>query len=359
MHRFTNDYSEGAAPEILEALIRTNDEQTPGYGNDAHCAHAADLIRTAIKQPDAYVRFVPGGTVANMLAISALTEDFEGPICAADAHPTIHETGAIEACGRRLLATDDPFGILTPDAAELTYQHMTATGCHTTRPAMIYFSNTTEYGHVYTRAEFDALCDWAASHELAVYVDGARMASALTAAGGDLDIEHIAARADAFTLGGTKNGMLFGEALVVSPRSARGMRAIDRIPYLTKRAGAMTAKGRLMGVMYEAAFDPAKANEAGDVPYWAYARRANACAVRLAEGLARTGFEPYISTNGNQQFFWATPAQADALVDTLGCETMIAEDPTSAGRVVVRFVTSWATTEEHVDEAVAYAQTLV
>lgn len=358
MHRFTNDYSEGAAPEILDALIRTNAEQTPGYGDDAHCEHAAVLIRDAIGQPDAYVRFVPGGTVANMLAISALTEDFEGPICAADAHPTIHETGAIEACGRRLLATDDPYGILTPEAAEITYRHMTATGCHTTRPAMVYFSNTTEYGHVYTKAEFDALCDWAAGHDLAVYVDGARMASAMTAEGGDLTIGHVAERADAFTLGGTKNGMLFGEALVVSPRTERGRRAIERIPYLTKRVGAMTAKGRLMGVMYEAAFDPARTID-GELPYWAYARRANACAQRLARGLVEAGFDPFIETAGNQQFFWVTPEQGRRLEEELGCEASIAEDPTGAGRIVVRFVTSWATSFEHIDEAVAFARSLI
>ena len=356
MRRFTNDYSEGAAPEILDSLIRTNTEQTPGYGDDGHCAHAAELICAEIGQPDAYVRFVPGGTVANMLAISALTEDFEGPICAADAHPTIHETGAIEACGRRLLATDDAFGVLTPEAAEITYRHMTATGCHTTRPAMIYFSNTTEFGHVYTRAEFDALCDWAAGHDLAVYVDGARMASACTAEGSDLTIQHIAEHADAFTLGGTKNGMLFGEALVVSPRSERGRRAIERIPYLTKRAGAMTAKGRLMGLMYEAAFT---ATEEGELPYWTYARHANACATRLARGLVEAGFEPYIETSGNQQFFWVTPEQAEALASTCGCETQTVEDPTGAGRIVVRFVTSWACSEAEVDEAVAFAASLV
>ena len=358
MHQFRNDYSEGAAPEILEALTRTNAEQTPGYGTDEHCAHAADLIRAAIGQPDAHVSFVPGGTVANMLAISALTDEFEGPICAADAHPTAHETGAIESCGRRLLATADPFGVLTPDSAERIWRVCTANGCHTTRPAMLYFSDTTELGHVYTRSEFDALCDWAASRDLAVYVDGARMASAMTAAGADLTIEHIAARADAFTLGGTKNGMLFGEALVVNPRGPRGERAIERLPYLTKRAGAMSAKGRLMGVMYEAAFDPARADAAGDIVYWRYARRANACAERLAAGMRDAGFKPYIETRGNQQFFWCAPEVARAFADACGAEISLVDDPTDEDRVVSRFVTSWTTTDEDVDEVVAFAQTL-
>ncbi len=254
MQQYRNDYSEGAAPQILAALARTNLEQTVGYGEDAHCARAAELIRTDVGATDATVRFVPGGTAANILAITALTEEYEGPICAADAHPTIHETGAIEATGRRLLATTDPYGLLTPAGANPLWETAAANGSHTTRPGMLYLSNTSELGHVYTRAEFDALCDWAEERDLAVYVDGARMASAMTAAGGDLAIAHIAERATAFTLGGTKNGMLLGEALVVNPHTARGRRAIERIPYLTKRAGHMTAKGRLMGVQYEASF---------------------------------------------------------------------------------------------------------
>ena len=359
MHQFRNDYSEGAAPEALDALVRTNSEQTSGYGTDGHCAHAAELIRTAIEQPGAHVSFVPGGTVANILAISALTDEFEGPICAADAHPTAHETGAIEGCGRRLLATADPFGVLDPDSAERIWRVCTANGCHTTRPAMLYFSDTTEFGHVYTRAEFDALCDWAASHDLAVYVDGARIASAMTAEGADLDIAHIAERVDAFTLGGTKNGMLFGEALVVSPRSARGRCAIDRLPYLTKRAGAMTAKGRLMGVMYEAAFSTDGTDITGEIPYWRYARHANACATRLAAGMRDAGFEPYLETMGNQQFFWTAPDIAQQLTDACGAEISLVDDPTGAGRVVSRFVTSWATSEADVDEAIAFAKTLV
>lgn len=358
MHQFRNDYSEGAAPEILRALIDTNAEQTSGYGTDGHCRRAAELIRIACGQPDAYVRFIPGGTAANAIAISALTDDFEGPILAADAHPTAHETGAIEACGRRILATRDPFGILTPPEVDRVFRINAAGGCHSTRPAMLYFSNTTELGHVYTRAEFDALCDKAAELGLAVYVDGARMASALTAEGCDLTLEHLAARTDAFTLGGTKAGMLFGEALVVSPRSERGRRAIDRIPYLTKRAGHMTAKGRLMGVQYEAALDPASQDENGLVPYFSHASSSNRCAVALAKGLEAAGLEPYIRTNGNQQFFWFEATIAKRVADACGAEFTPADDLTGRNRAVLRFVTSWATRDEHVEELLDYVRTL-
>ena len=239
---------------------------------------------------------------------------------------------------------------MTPAGCERVYAQMTAGGCHTTRPAMIYFSNTSEFGHVYTREEFDGLCDWARDRELAVYVDGARMASALASEGNDLSLEHIAQRADAFTLGGTKAGMLFGEALVVSSRSERGRRAIDRIPYLTKRAGHMTAKGRLMGVQYEAAFTP---DESGAIPYLRHAAHADACAVALARGLEAAGYEPYIRTMGNQQFFWCTPEQADRLEAACGAEITLVD-----GRPVARFVTSWATTAEGVDEAIAFARSL-
>ena len=358
MHQFRNDYSEGAAPAILDALVRTNVEQCPGYGEDAHCTRAAELIRAEVGQPDAHVSFVPGGTPANILAITALTEEFEGPLCAADAHPTIHETGAIEAHGRRLLATHDPLGRLTPEGMNPLWEAAVANGAATTRPGMLYFSHTSELGYVYTRAEFDALCDWAEERDLAVYVDGARMASGIMAAGGDLTIQHIAERADIFTLGGTKNGMLFGEALVVSTRTARGRRAIERLPYLTKRAGQLSAKGRVMGVMYEAAFDPAGADDTGRVLYWQLAAHANTLACRLATGLVDAGYEPVLSTTGNQQFFWVTPEEGARLSEALGAELQVQPDPAGAGRVVARFVTSWATEEADVDEAVAFARTL-
>ena len=358
MHQFRNDYSEGAHPLIMEALARTNLEQCVGYGADEHCARAAELIRAEIGQPNAQVSFVPGGTSANILAITALTEEFEGPLCAADAHPTIHETGAIEAHGRRLLATRDPFGRLTCEGMEPLWNTAVANGAATTRPGMLYLSQTSELGYVYGRAEFDALCDWACARELAVYVDGARMASGCMAAGGDLTIQHIAERADAFTLGGTKNGMLFGEALVLNPRSARGRRACERIPYLTKRAGQLTAKGRVMGVMFEAAFDPATCDDSGEALYWQMARHANDMACRLASGLRAASYEPLLETTGNQQFFWTTHTEAKQLVEVLGCEPTAGEDSLRAGRELVRFVTSWATPEEAVSEAIAFAASL-
>lgn len=362
--QYRNDYSEGAADAVLEALARTNREQCVGYGADEHCAHAAELIRAEIAQDDAFVTFVPGGTPANILAITSLTEEFEGPICAADAHPTIHETGAIEAHGRRLLATHDALGRLTPQGAQPLWDAACANGAATTRPGMLYLSHTSELGHVYTRAEFDALCDWAHERDIAVYVDGARMASGIMAHGADLTIQHIAQRADAFTLGGTKNGMLFGEALVVSPRSARGRRAIERLPYLTKRAGQLTAKGRVMGVQFEAAFDPAGRDASGHTRYWQLAAHANACAVELARQMEEAGFTRLEQTGGNQQFFWTTPAEAERFSRDFGAEVQAAPDTLTpdtvphASAVLTRFVTSWATDMQRIDELGAVAREL-
>ncbi len=341
MQQYRNDYSEGAAPQILEALAQTNLEQTVGYGEDPHCARAADLIRAETGATDAVVRFIPGGTAANILAITSLTEEYEGPICAADAHPTIHETGAIEGAGRRLLATTDPFGLLTTAGADPIWETAQANGAHTTSPGMLYLSNTSELGHVYTAAEFDALCDWADERALGIYVDGARIASACTAPGGDLTIQHIARRATVFTLGGTKNGLLLGEALVVNTRTPRGARAAERLPYLTKRAGALMAKGRVMGVQFERAF--ADADTAEGALYWRLARHANRCAAEIARVMRAAGFEVFHETTGNQQFFWVTPDEGARLAESVGCELQVQPDPTGAGRVVARFVTSWAT----------------
>ena len=341
MHQFRNDYSEGACPEVLDALVRTNAEQHPGYTDDDWCRRAADVIREEVGRPDAEVRFAPGGTAANILAVSGLCEAFEGPVCAADGHIVTHETGSIEATGRRVLYTADKNGVLTPEAAEEVWRTQTSQGIHMTRPGMVYFSDTTELGHVWTRAEFDAVCDWADSHGLPVYVDGARMASAMTAPGADRDIKHIAARAAAFTLGGTKAGLLFGEAMVVNHTGLA-----EKYGYLCKRTGALTAKGRLLGVQFAAALETGA--------YWRHARRANELACKLRDGLSAAGFEPYIDTCGNQQFFWTTADEGEAFATNLGCETFV----DAGARRVMRFITSWATTEQDVDEAIGYARSL-
>lgn len=348
MRMFRNDYSEGAAPEVLQALIDTNEEQCPGYTEgDVHCERARALIRDAMGLPDAAVEFCVGGTSVNLIAVTGMLRDWEGVIATPLAHIATHETGAIARAGRTILLTNDTDGFVSPDAAERVYGRQMAGGRHMTKPALIYIADTTEIGGVWSRERFFALADWADAHDIPIYVDGARLASALETKDADLTLEDIAQRASAFTLGGTKDGLLFGEALVFTDS-----RLQESFPYLQKELGGLVAKGRLLGVQFERAFTP---DADGDLPWLRYARQANACAERLFEGLSGLGFEPYGGHDSNQLFFYVTEAEELAFRGACGSETIsVLPD----GRRIIRFVTSWATKIEDTDELVSFAATL-
>ena len=350
MHLFRNDYSEGAAPQILDALVRTNDEQTVGYTEgDPHCERARELIREACGRGDVDVEFCIGGTSANLIGVTGMLRDWEGVICTRDAHINVHETGAIAACGRTVLPTQDEDGFLSPERAEQVYASQTMTGRHMTLPRVVYITNATEFGGVWSRERFDAIADWAHGHDLKLYVDGARLASALTSEGNDLTLRHLASRADAFYLGGTKNGMLFGEAMVIADPELRAS-----FPYLIKERGGLMAKGRLLGAQFEAAFT--RPPDAGaEAPYWSLARNANACATRLRDGMRELGFENFLPSNTNQQFFVVSEGVADEFERACGCETF---QRRADGTRVIRFVCSWATRPEHVDELLEFAARL-
>lgn len=348
MRMFRNDYSEGAAPEVLQALIDTNEEQCPGYTEgDVHCERARALIRDAVGLPDAAVEFCVGGTSVNLIAVTGMLRDWEGVIATPLAHIATHETGAIARAGRTILLTNDTDGFVSPDAAERIYGRQMAGGRHMTKPALIYIADTTEIGGVWSRERFFALADWADAHDIPIYVDGARLASALEAKDADLTLEDIAQRASAFTLGGTKDGLLFGEALVFTDS-----RLQESFPYLQKELGGLVAKGRLLGVQFERAFTP---DADGDLPWLRYARQANACAERLFKGLSGLGFEPYGGHDSNQLFFYVTEAEELAFRGACGSET-ISVLPDS--RRIIRFVTSWATKIEDTDELISFAATL-
>ena len=195
MRMFRNDYSEGAAPEVLQALIDTNEEQCPGYTEgDIHCECARALIRKAVGLPDAAVEFCVGGTSVNLIAVTGMLRDWEGVIATPLAHIATHETGAVAAAGRTILLTDDTDGFVSPDAAERIWERQCAGGRHMTKPALIYIADTTEIGGVWSHERFFALADWADAHDIPIYVDGARLASALEAQGANLALEDIAKR---------------------------------------------------------------------------------------------------------------------------------------------------------------------
>ena len=349
MRMFRNDYSEGAAPEVLAALVATNDEQHVGYTEgDPHCEHARALIRQACGRDDVAVEFAIGGTSTNLVCVNGMLHDWEGAICTPDAHINVHETGAVAATGRSVLPTRDRDGFLSVQEAERVWRFQTGTGRHMTRPAMVYISNTTELGGVWSLERFDALCDWSASHGLKVFVDGARLGSALTSpAAQGLTLQHLAERADAFYIGATKNGLMFGEAVVISDPELR-----EAFPYLIKERGGLMAKGRLLGVQFEAAFTP---GADGTAPYWKHARNANAQAFRLRDQLVALGFEPYGDAPSNQQFFALEADVAQRFVDTAGCEVF---EELPDGRLLTRFVCSWATTDDDVSELVEFARGL-
>ena len=328
MYSFRNDYSEGAHPKVLQALTDTNAQQTPGYGQDPFCARAADTVRRLCRAPDAQVHFLAGGTQTNLITIEALLKPFEAVIAAHTGHVNVHETGAVEATGHKVCAVRSPDGKLTPDlAASVLAGHSTE---HMVSPRLVYISNTTEIGTVYTRAELSALRRFCTENGLLLFLDGARLGSAMAA--GDVTWQDLPKIADAFSIGGTKNGALFGEALVLpSPRP-------DFRRHM-KRRGGMLAKGRLLGVQFQALLQ--------DGLYLEIARHENAMALRLRDGMAALGYAFPVESVSNQQFP-VVPNRVMEALQTMGYEFEI-DGPVDADRTRIRLVTSWATPEEAVD----------
>ena len=332
MYSFRNDYSEGAHPKVLQALADTNLEQTCGYGLDPRCRAVEDLIRNLCAAPSAAVHFLVGGTQTNLVVIDAVLASYEAVIAPCTGHVNTHETGAIEATGRKVCAVPAPDGKLTPALVEGVLSEHNGTE-HMVLPRLVYISDTTEIGTLYTKAELTALRRCCDDHGLFLYLDGARIGSALTAPGSDLTLADLAALTDAFTIGGTKNGALFGEALVLSePRS--------HFRWHMKRRGAILAKGRLLGVQFQALLE--------DGLFFDLARRANAMALRLRAGVADLGYSFPVESPSNQQF----PVLPNAVIDRLrgmGYKFEL-DHPVDADRTCVRFVTSWATPEQAVED---------
>lgn len=335
MHSFRNDYSEGAHPAILEALTETNLTQTVGYCLDPHCAAAADTIRRLTAAPEADVHFLVGGTQVNLITIAAHLAPYEAVIAAHTGHVNVHETGAIEATGHKVCVAYAPDGKLTPELVESVLAQHNGTE-HMVAPKLVYISDTTEIGTIYTRAELAALRRCCDSHGLFLYLDGARLGSALTAEGNDLTLPDLAALTDAFTIGGTKNGALFGEALILA-------RPHDHFRWHMKQRGAVLAKGRLLGIQFEALLK--------DGLYFDLARHANALAVRLRDGMAALGVPFPVPSLSNQQFP-VLPNGAVAALEAKGYG-FEADHAVDEEHTCVRFVTSWATPPEAVEQLLA------
>ena len=324
MYRFTNDYSEGAHPSILEAMTATNLEGNFGYGCDPHCEHAAALIRQKIARPDADVHFFVGGTQTNATCICAFLRPHEAAIAAHSGHICVHETGAVEATGHKCIAMPAaPGGKLTP---ELVRQAVAAhPDEHMVKPRLVYVSNTTEVGGVYTTAELEALRAVCDELGLLLYLDGARLASALACGGASF--EDLGRLCDAFYIGGTKNGAIFGEAVcIMNPALKPDFR------YILKQHGGMLAKGWLLGVQCEQLMRSGLYEELGE--------HSTRMAQQLAEGLKGLGVEFLFESPSNQIF----PILPDEVLAKLeGAFHWEVNATLEGGRSCIRLVCSWAT----------------
>ena len=343
MIRFECDYGEGAAQPVLDLLQKTNLEQTPGYGEDAYCEQARALIRELCAAPGAGVHFLVGATQANLTIIDAALKPWQGVLCADSGHIHVHETGAVEATGHKCLPLPGHDGKITAAQVQAAWDAHRAnpTHEHEVQPGMVYISNPTEWGTLYTKAELTALSRVCRACGLRLFLDGARMAYGLTSEANDLTLADIAALCDAFYLGGTKCGALFGEAVVLTDP------ALDRdFRYAIKQHGGMLAKGRLLGLQFLALLR----GKDGEAPYFALAARANAQAKRIAEAFAAKGCRMLYPSPTNQQFPILPAGWAQRLGQKYAYSPM---GETADGGRIVRFCTSWATRDEDVQALLA------
>ena len=334
---FASDYQQGAHTRILERLAAANMEANAGYGTDAHSEHARDLIRTACNAPQAEVHFLVGGTQANAVAIDALLAPWQGVVAADSGHVSIHEAGAIEACGHKVIQLPEQDGKLDAadvDALAKSWEH-DENHDHMVMPGLVYISQPTEYGTLYSVEELTALRAACDARGMRLYVDGARLAYALSAPGNDVTLSDLAHLTDAF-FGGTKCGALLGEA-VVFPKPG----TCPHFFTLVKQHGALLAKGMVAGIQFETLFD--------DGLYLQIGQRAVSQAGRIARAFGNAGCELMYPQQTNQVFVALDEKRYSHLSERV---EMSFWEHLADGRTVVRLATSWASSDEDVDALV-------
>lgn len=332
---FYSDYLEGAHQRILDALQASNLEQTPGYGEDSWCEKARGLIKQACGAPDADVHFLVGGTQTNATVISSALKPYQGVLCATSAHIAVHETGAIEHTGHKALTLPSHEGkIKAEQIAEAIDGHFDdANFEHMVQPGMVYISFPTELGTIYTKAELEAISSVCRSRGIPLFIDGARLGYGLTCDACDLTLKDIARLADVFYIGGTKQGALFGEAVVILKDSLK-----PYFRYNIKQNGGMLAKGRVLGIQFYELFR--------NNLYFDIARHANLMAEKVRKTLVDNGFELFGGSPTNQVFTVLDDAQMKELSESIGFEFW---EKAPDGRSVIRICTSWATTTKQID----------
>ena len=332
---FNNDYSEGCHEKVLEALVKTNMEQTFGYGEDEYCAAAAAKIRALCGREDIAVHFLVGGTQTNLTVIDAALRPHQGALCAYSGHIAVHETGAVEATGHKVLTLPSEDGKITALQVKNYVLAHRADGAfeHTVQPKLVYISNPSELGTLYTLAELEELSSTCRELGLYLFLDGARLGYGLTAKGCDVTMADLARLCDVFYIGGTKVGALFGEAVVISNPVLK-----EDFRYLIKQHGGMLAKGRLLGVQFDALMT--------DGLYFEIAKRADMLADRIRETLDELGCKYLVPGITNQIF----PILSDETLEELGKNYAFSEqERVDEQHRAVRFCTSWATKEENVE----------
>jgi threonine aldolase len=332
MYSFKNDYSEGAHSRILNALVKTNLEQTDGYSTDCHTERAIELLKKKIDCEDVDIHLLVGGTQVNLTAISAFLRPHEAVIGADTSHINCHETGAIEATGHKVITVKTDDGKLTTNLVQRVVDAHTDE--HMVKPKLVYISNSTELGTLYKKSELEELHKCCIKNNLLLYLDGARLGTALVSEENDLTLSDLPKIVDAFYIGGTKNGALFGEALIICNNVLK-----EDFRYFIKQKGGLLAKGRLLGIQFEELFK--------DDLYFDIARHANNMAILLKNALKKKGYKFLTDSSTNQQF----PIIPNDIIKKIGekysfnFERVIDENNTA-----IRLVTSWATEEANVLE---------
>jgi len=332
MYSFKNDYSEGAHPRILNALVESNLVQEAGYGEDHYSQKAIEILKQKLGRTDVDIHLLMGGTQTNLVAISAFLKPYEAAIAATTGHIATHETGSIEATGHKVITVDTEDGKLTPSHLKPVLEEHADE--HMVKPKLVYISDSTEIGTIYKRNELEELSQFCRENNLLLFMDGARLGSALCSYENDLELSDLPALFDAFYIGGTKNGALIGEALVICRDSLK-----EDFRYHIKQKGALLAKGRLLGIQFLELFR--------DNLFFDLAMHANRMANLLGDGIKEAKFNFLTDSPTNQIF----PILPNSLIRELQKNySFVVWGKVDQDHSTIRLVTSWATKEEAVQE---------
>ncbi len=335
-YNFKDDYSEGCHPDILKKLSETNFEQQEGYGDDLYSEEAKELIKKKIKNQNSVIHFVSGGTQANLIVISSSLRPHESVISVKTGHIHTHEAGAVESTGHKINEIERLDGKLrVKDIEAVLNEHVIVP--HMVKPKMVYISNSTEVGTVYKKKEIESLSEFCRDNDMYLFLDGARLGSALCSENNDLTLSDLSLLTDVFYIGGTKNGALLGEAIIINNEELK-----KDFPYHLKQRGALMSKGRVLGVQFLELFK-------NDL-FFELARHANAMSMRIAESIKNKGY-PFLTEPASNQIF---PILPDTLVKSLSKKYgFYVWEKVDTDNSAVRLITSWATSEDSVNEFIS------